>query len=102
MSRSEDLTAAELALAIKKGEAPLLVDTRSRREYEAEHIPGAVHLPFWRAGARHRELAAGPDTPMILYCGHGPRAAWAQRALERRGYLRVGLLHGHFEAWKRR
>ncbi len=97
-----DFDVAQLARAIERGNAPLIVDTRSRFEYAAEHIPGARHLPFWRARARHRELNADPDTHMVLYCGHGPRALWAKRSLESLGYRNVGLLLGHFEAWKRR
>ena len=97
-----DLSVAQLVEAIESGDAPLIVDTRSRREYAAEHIPGAVHLPFWRAAARHRDLGADPDTPMVLYCGHGPRAMWAKRVLEGLGYRQVGLLTGHFRSWKRR
>ena len=93
---------AILEKALRSDRAPLIVDTRSRREFAEEHVPGAVHLPFWRAGARHAELDAQPDTHIVLYCGHGPRAAWAKRSLEKRGYRRVGLLRGHFEAWKRR
>ena len=101
-SRPRHFSASQLAEAIERGDAPLIVDTRSRREYAAEHIPGAVHLPFWRVAARHRNLNAEPDTPMVLYCGHGPRALWAKRALEGLGYLQVGLLNGHFRGWKRR
>jgi hydroxyacylglutathione hydrolase len=102
VSTTWDVDISQLAAALETDNPPLLVDTRSRREYAAEHIPGAVHLPFWRAGARHAELAADPDTHIVLYCGHGPRAQFAQQALQRRGYRCVGLLRGHFQAWKDR
>jgi hydroxyacylglutathione hydrolase len=102
MSEDLDLDVAGLRRAIENGAAPIIVDTRSRIEYAAGHVPGAVHLPFWRAGARHRELQADLDTHILLYCGHGPRANIARNALRRRGYRRVGLLRGHFQAWKDR
>jgi rhodanese-related sulfurtransferase len=102
MSDTFDLDVHELARTIECGNAPLIVDTRSRRAYAAGHIPGALHLPFWRAGARHADLGADFDAPIVMYCALGPRAAWARRALVRRGYRRVGLLRGHFQAWKRR
>jgi rhodanese-related sulfurtransferase len=100
MSEAFDLDVAELRRAIDAGDAPLVVDTRSASEYAARHVPGAVHLPFWRAGTGHAELGADADTHILLYCGHGPRAMWARRALTRRGYRRVGLMRGHFQAWK--
>jgi rhodanese-related sulfurtransferase len=98
---SFDVDVATLARAIDEGTPPLIVDTRSRAEYAAGHVPGAVHLPFWRAASRHRELQALSDTHIVLYCGHGPRAAIARRALQRRGYRRIGVLQGHFSAWQR-
>lgn len=101
MSAGLDLDVAQLRRALAAGNAPLVVDTRSGAEYAAGHVPGAVHLPFWRAGARHAELRAGPDHHILLYCGHGPRAWIAGLALSRRGYRRVGLLRGHFAAWQR-
>ncbi len=102
MRGNPNLDAAQLARAIERGDAPLIVDTRSRLEYAADHIAGAIHLPFWRIGARHRELAAEADTHIVLYCGHGPRAMWARRALDSLGYRRVGLLTGHYRGWKQR
>jgi rhodanese-related sulfurtransferase len=97
-----DFDVLTLVSAIEDGTAPLIVDTRSRREYEADHIPGAVHLPFWKARFAHRKLEAEPETEILLYCGHGPRAMWAQRSLRKAGYRRVGLLEGHWQAWLRR
>jgi len=102
VSSALDLDVNELLSALQSDSPPLVVDTRSHREFAAHHVPGAIHLPFWRVGARHAELDTGPDAHIVLYCGHGPRAVWAQHALQRRGYRRVGLLRGHFEAWKRR
>jgi rhodanese-related sulfurtransferase len=99
--RAPDLDVETLRTLLGTDAVPVVVDTRSRREYEAGHIPGAIHLPFWRAGARHHEIGADRDAAVVLYCGHGPRAAWARALLRRRGYRRVGLLKGHFRAWRR-
>ncbi len=95
------ITTQNLREAIERGDAPLVVDTRSRWEYARDRVPGAVHLPFWRVAARHRELNAEPDTPMVVYCGYGPRAMWARRTLERLGYERTSLLRGHWFRWRR-
>jgi rhodanese-related sulfurtransferase len=38
---------------------------------------------------------------LIVYCGHGPRATLAGRALRRHGFTRVEYLDGHFSTWRR-
>jgi hydroxyacylglutathione hydrolase len=45
--------------------------------------------------------AARAGTPLVLYCGHGPRAAIARGILRWRGISRVELLAGHWAAWRR-
>ena len=79
----------------------IILDVRSRREFDSGHVPGARHLPFWAAFTRAPALSAGPDTPITVYCGHGPRAWIAKAALRARGFRHVCLLAGHMRAWKR-
>jgi len=77
----------------------ILLDVRSKREFDRGHVPGARHLPFWRAGAAR--IDAAPDEAITVYCGHGPRA-WIARALLRsRGFRDVRLLAGHMRRWKK-
>ena len=69
------------------------------------HVPGAIHLPFWQVGRAWRwrgEGAAGIDArvPVVVYCGHGPRAYIAGAALRRRGFSNVAYLAGHMKKWK--
>ena len=42
-----------------------------------------------------------PDETLVVYCGHGPRAWIAARALRRRGFADVRYLKGHMAAWRR-
>ena len=77
----------------------IILDVRSRREFDSGHVPGARHLPFW--AALTRRVPAAPDTPITVYCGHGPRAWLAKAALSARGFRRVRLLAGHMRAWRK-
>ena len=92
---------AELAAAIEAGHPPLVLDVRSGREYRRGHVPGAVHLPFWRIAVRHDEPPEAPEAGIVVYCGHGPRAAIARRGLEKLGYRSVRLLRGHWSGWRK-
>lgn len=76
----------------------VVIDVRSASEFRRGHVPGAVHLPFWAAA--FRPLPAS-SAPVVVYCGHGPRA-WIARALLRwRGTANVCLLEGHMAGWRR-
>jgi 3-mercaptopyruvate sulfurtransferase SseA len=44
----------------------VVIDTRDRSEYEAAHIPGAIHMPSTEVEARYRELPRA--TKIITYC----------------------------------
>jgi rhodanese-related sulfurtransferase len=78
----------------------VVVDVRSGFEYRRGHVPGAVHLPFWVAAFRPLRTA-GSSTPVVVYCGHGPRAWIARTLLRWRGVADVSLLDGHMAAWRR-
>jgi rhodanese-related sulfurtransferase len=90
----------ELMRQIREGKAPVIVDVRSRTEFEAGHLPGAVHLPFWKAGRAWRSIEAARESPVVVYCGHGPRAHIAGAALRRHGFGKIAYLAGHMKKWK--
>src|SRR5688500_4015468 len=85
---------------ITAGSPPVVLDVRSKKEFDAGHVPGAVHFPFWQVRSRWRELADMRERPLVLYCGHGPRAYLAGAVLQRRGFARVTYLRGHMKKWK--
>lgn len=79
----------------------IYLDVRSRREFDAGHVPGARHIPFWAVAVRAAALRIPRDTPIVVYCGHGPRARIAKAILRMLGFRRVSLLAGHMRRWKR-
>ena len=67
---------------------------------EIEREPGAVHVPFWRfAFGVPRGIPAGG--PVVVYCGHGPRAHFARAMLRAHGVPNVACLAGHMAGWRR-
>jgi rhodanese-related sulfurtransferase len=91
-----------LLAQIDRGRPPVIVDVRSGVEFRRGHVPGAVHVPFWLAFWRSGRLRAAPDDPVVLYCGHGPRAWMAGALLRARGFRHVCCLRGHMAGWKGR
>jgi len=78
----------------------VLVDVREDREFDADHIPGAVHLG---KGVIERDIEAkypALDTPLVLYCGGGFRSALAADNLQKMGYTDVISMDGGIREWR--
>jgi phage shock protein E len=95
------ITATSLLAQIEAGSAPTILDVRSRREFVDGHVPGALHLPFWTLPVRLSEIPSSPADPIVVYCGHGPRAYMAGAVLRASGFRRILYLEGHMLIWRR-
>lgn len=100
IASSPAISGESLARRIASDDAPVVLDVRSDSEYEAGHVPGAIHIPFQSVASRYEELSIDKDRTVVVYCAHGPRAAWAGRALRKAGYTDVVYLTGHMSAWE--
>jgi rhodanese-related sulfurtransferase len=94
------MSPADLLARIRAGTAPVILDVRSRGEFDAGHVPGAIHIPFWNVSGRLAEIPGAKSDPVVVYCGHGPRAWIAGAALKRRGFTNVTYLDGHMSGWQ--
>ena len=90
----------DLHRLIIQGKAPAILDVRTAAEFDQGHVPGAEHLPFQSVLARARQLHASPGEPVVVSCGHGPRAYIAAAALRTRGFRAIVLLKGHMTRWR--
>jgi phage shock protein E len=74
-----------------------LLDVRTREEFAAGHIDGAVNIPVQELEARLREVGA-KDRSVVVYCRSGRRSATAKQILEKAGWKVVRDL-GAMTAW---
>lgn len=81
------------------GEVPdaLILDVRTRTEYEAGHIPGARQLYGGRVLWSLDTLPK--DRPIVTHCQGGARNAVVASALRALGYTQVLELEGSYEGW---
>ena len=61
-----------------------LLDVREHAEWEAGHIPGAVHIPLGELNVRYQEIAQ--DCELYVICRSGSRSAHAAQALAGAGW----------------
>lgn len=69
-----------------------IVDVREPNEWNAGHLPDAVHIPLRDLGARIGELEAARLT--VVVCRSGNRSRTAAATLARQGYDVANLLGG--------
>lgn len=75
----------------------VLVDVRSKDEYEGGHVDGAINVPVDTV-ADHDFGAK--DKPLVVYCASGGRSARAAQTLVEHGYSNVNDL-GAMANWGR-
>ena len=75
--------------------APLIIDVRSKDEWDSGHIASAVHIPHTQIGDRITEHAKSKDQKIILYCRSGGRAGKALETLKSMGYTNVENAGGY-------
>lgn len=98
-SRIRQMTIDEYRERRKNGERLVLVDVREDREWEAGHLPDAVHLG---KGIVERDIEARyPDkaTPLVFQCGGGFRSALVCDNLQKMGYTNLWSLDGGYKGW---
>jgi len=82
------------------GEDFALVDARDAVQYEREHIPGAINVPYVeiRAGG----LLPPRDQRIVVYCSSEtcPISQYAYEALDKLGYQEVYDMRAGLQGWK--
>jgi hydroxyacylglutathione hydrolase len=83
--------------AARSADGAVFLDVREESEWNAGHIPGAVHIPYEQLRERAHELPT--DRSIVTYCASGVRSSLAASILESAGRS-VANVRGGFTAWQ--
>ena len=72
----------------------VLLDVRSKQEYNEGHLFGAVHLADYEIPKKHNNVLTNKDAEIIVYCQNGGRSKKACKKLKKLGYKNVYNLCG--------
>jgi glyoxylase-like metal-dependent hydrolase (beta-lactamase superfamily II) len=97
VQRIDRITAVALVDELGGGEAPLVLDVRSEKEWSGAHIDGSRNIPLNHLSERLAEVPS--DRPVVVHCEGGYRSAIAASLLARAGRRNVMDLVGGFKAW---
>ena len=67
----------------------ILLDTRTREEYDQSHIPGALLIPHTEIAQRAADELPDKDQLILVYCRSGNRSKQASEILAELGYTNV-------------
>ena len=75
-----------------------IIDVRSHREWQAGHLPGAVHIPLGELLDRIAEVPR--HAPVATVCEGGYRSSLAASLLDRAGFDSILNVVGGMQAWR--
>ncbi|MBT3147264.1 rhodanese-like domain-containing protein [Neptunomonas phycophila] len=81
-------------------EDAVVVDIRTKKEWDTGHITGAKHIPLADLARRIEELNKYKTKPIIVVCNIGQTAGSASKQLKEAGFENVSRLQGGITEWK--
>ena len=76
-----NVSASQLRAKLQAGDDVVVLDTRPRAEFDAEHVPGAIRCAGSELAFRAASLASSPDTQFVVNCGGRTRAILGAQGL---------------------
>jgi len=93
------LTVADFESAIKAEPKPLILDVRTKSEFDQGHIPGAVLMDYYQPDFKEKLNKLDKSKKIVLYCAAGVRSGRALQMFMDSGFRQVADLQGGFQAW---
>ena len=93
------VSAVEFKKIADKDDDIVLVDVRRKDEFEAGHLPGAIHIDRGMLEFEGPRTLDEPDAKIFVYCRTGPRGALATKSLLDMGYVHVTNIDDGFKGW---
>lgn len=78
----------------------VLVDIRTKKEWDSGHIAGSKHIPLADFSRRMTELEKFKARPVIVVCNIGQTASAATKQLKAAGFEQTSRLQGGITEWK--
>jgi hydroxyacylglutathione hydrolase len=98
LSHWDIIPAQQVRERLRANDGLVVVDVRQANEWQAGHIPGAVHIEAGQLTERGPVVAL--DTPIVVHCGHHDRSVTGLALLERQGFRHLLLMEGGMSAWE--
>ncbi len=86
---NKNITLQEAKQIVSNSSNAILIDVRSKQEYDEYHIDGAICIPHYEIQSRIKKEIPNKNALIILYCQSGMRSERAMKILLMLGYENV-------------
>jgi len=93
------LIAKEFHKVLTSGAKYILVDVRRKAEYDAMHLPGAIHIDRGVLEWITPKTLPDTDAKIYIYCRTGARGAFSTQRLQEMGYKNAANIYDGFKGW---
>ena len=94
-------TKAIIAKFTKEKKTLLIIDVRTKEEYDREHFPKAKLINFFGSNFEKKLKGLDKDKAYLLHCQSGGRSRGALKKMRELGFKEVYHLDGGILAWKK-
>lgn len=94
-----EVSAAQVKADLDAGKQIILLDVRDKEEFDAGHLPNAVHISRGLLEFKVGGMLTDRNADIVLYCRTGARSALATHVLNQMGYVNAKNMEGAFKAW---
>ena len=84
-----NITAQEARTIMDTEQGYVILDTRTREEYDQGHIPGAIQISHDEITEKAEGVLMDKDQLILVYCRSGRRSKLAAEALVELGYTNI-------------
>jgi rhodanese-related sulfurtransferase len=98
-AKISEMTPQQVKADLDAGKSLILLDVRGLEEYEAGHLPKAMHISRGLLEFKIGAMIPDRGANIVLYCRTGARSALATAVLQEMGYANVKNMNGAFKAW---
>lgn len=89
-----------IATQLINKENAVIVDIRTKKEWDTGYITGSKHIPYAELKNRMTELDKYKTRPIIIVCNLGQTAGSASKLLKAAGFENAMRLQGGMTEWK--
>src|SRR5690554_5027696 len=94
------ISVEELARHVEDSSELLLLDVRTKEEYEEGHLPGARNMDFLSEDFLLQVEQLPKDQAIYIYCRSGNRSAKAADLMRKAGFRQLYDMEGGYLKWE--